>query len=180
MWFTSRGRTQVNETACSGEKGQLWSSTIARKSQLWLYDGNGFFDLLFLAVVTIIIHNGLLQRTLTLCMHGLVTQSWLMLCDPMDCSPPESSVHGILQARILEWVLIFSSKGSSWPRDQTHISCISCTGRQILYHCTTWKALLMIKANPNTINSPHLAHCSAGPLSQQKAAGSHLWAHWPR
>ena len=39
--------------------------------------------------------------------------SCLPLCGPMDCSPPESSVHGILQARILEWVLIFSSKGSS-------------------------------------------------------------------
>ena len=48
------------------------------------------------------------------------------LCDPMDCSPPGSSVHGILQARILEWVAIPSSRGSSWPRDQTHISWLSC------------------------------------------------------
>ena len=47
----------------------------------------------------------------------------------MDCSPPGSSVHGILQARILEWVGIPSSRGSSWPRDQT---CISFIGRQIL------------------------------------------------
>ena len=53
------------------------------------------------------------------------------LCDPMDCSPPGSSVHGILQARILEWVAISSSRGSSWPRDQTHVSGISCTGRQV-------------------------------------------------
>ena len=45
-----------------------------------------------------------------------------------------SSVPGILQARILEWVAISSSKGSSWPRDQTHISYLSYTGRQILYH----------------------------------------------
>ena len=52
----------------------------------------------------------------------------------MDCSPPGSSVHGIFQARILEWVAISSSKGSSWPRDWTHVSCISCTGRQVLYH----------------------------------------------
>ena len=49
----------------------------------------------------------------------------------MDWSPPESSVHGILQARILEWVAILFSKGSSWLRDQTHISYISCIGRQI-------------------------------------------------
>ena len=46
------------------------------------------------------------------------------LWDPMDCSPPGSSVHGILQARILEWVAISSSRGSSWPRDWTYVSCI--------------------------------------------------------
>ena len=44
-------------------------------------------------------------------------QSCLTLCDPMDCSPPGSSVYGILQARILEWVAIASSRGSSRPRD---------------------------------------------------------------
>ena len=47
------------------------------------------------------------------------------LCDPMDCSPSSSSVHGISQARILEWVAIPFSRGSSRPRDQTHISCVS-------------------------------------------------------
>ena len=47
--------------------------------------------------------------------------------DPMDCSPPGSSVHGILQARTLEWVAISFSRGSSWPRDQTCISWFSCT-----------------------------------------------------
>ena len=52
---------------------------------------------------------------------------------PLDCSPPGSSVHGIVQARILEWVAISHSRGSSWPRDPAHISCISCTGRQIHY-----------------------------------------------
>ena len=46
-------------------------------------------------------------------------------CDPMDCSPPGSSVCGILQARILEWVAISSSRGSSQPRDQTWVSCIA-------------------------------------------------------
>ena len=47
---------------------------------------------------------------------------------------PGFSVHGILQARILEWIAISYSSGSSWPRDWTHVSRISCTGRQILYH----------------------------------------------
>ena len=55
------------------------------------------------------------------------------LCDPMDCSPSSSSVHGILQARIVEWVAMPSCRGSSRPRDQTHISCLSClAGRLFL------------------------------------------------
>ena len=59
----------------------------------------------------------------------------------MDCSPPSSSVHGLFQARILEQVAISSSRGSSWPRDWTRVSCISsCIDRQILYHCAIWEA----------------------------------------
>ena len=52
-------------------------------------------------------------------MKVLVPQSCLTLCDPMDYSPPGSSIHGILQARTLEWVAVPSSRGSSQPRDQT-------------------------------------------------------------
>ena len=51
---------------------------------------------------------------------------------PMDCSPPGSSVHGILQARILEWVAV-PSRGSSQPQNQTHISGIPCIYRQVLH-----------------------------------------------
>ena len=65
----------------------------------------------------------------------LVTQSCPTLCNPTDCSPPDSSVHGILQARILEWVTMLSSRGSSQPRDQTHVSNVSSIGRRVLYHC---------------------------------------------
>ena len=56
------------------------------------------------------------------CMHTKSLQSCPTLCDPMDCSPPGSSVHGILQARILEYVTMPSSGGSSQPRDPTHVS----------------------------------------------------------
>ena len=56
----------------------------------------------------------------------LVAQLCPTLCDPMDCNPPGSTVHGIFQARILEWVSISSSRGSSPPRDRTCISCIAC------------------------------------------------------
>ena len=55
----------------------------------------------------------------------LVALSCLTLCDPMDCSPLGSSVHGILQGRILEWVAIPFSMGSSWPRDWTWVSCVA-------------------------------------------------------
>ena len=55
---------------------------------------------------------------------GLCTQWCLTLCNPMDCSPPHSSVHGILQARIVDWVAMPSSWGSSWSRDWTCISYI--------------------------------------------------------
>ena len=54
-----------------------------------------------------------------------VAQSCLTLCDPVNCSPPGSSVHRIPQARILEWVAMLSSRGSSWPKDWTQVSYIS-------------------------------------------------------
>ena len=60
--------------------------------------------------------------------------SFLSLCGLMDWSPPGSFVHGIPQARILEWVAMPSSRGLSQPRDQTHTSSISCIGRWVLYH----------------------------------------------
>ena len=55
-------------------------------------------------------------------------------------------VHGILQAIILEWVANSLLQGSSQPRDQTQVSCVSCIGRQVLYHCATWEASFSLKA----------------------------------
>ena len=66
-----------------------------------------------------------------------------LFAKPMDCSLPGSSVRGIFQARILEWVAISYSRGSSLFRDQTHISFISCTSMKILYHFATWEAQLI-------------------------------------
>ena len=66
----------------------------------------------------------------------MLTQLHLTLWDdPMDWSLPGSYIHGIFQARILEWVTLSFSRGSSQPRHQTHVSSVSCIGRQILYHC---------------------------------------------
>ena len=68
------------------------------------------------------------------CMHVKSLQSCPTLCDPVDCSSSGSSVHGILHARILEWVAMPSFRGFSWPRDQTLVSYVSCIGTWVLYH----------------------------------------------
>ena len=62
----------------------------------------------------------------------MLSRVWL--CKPTDCSPPGSSVHGIFQARILEWVAISHSNRSSGRRDLIRVFCISCIGRWVLYH----------------------------------------------
>ena len=68
------------------------------------------------------------------CVCAKLFQFCLTLCNPMDHRPPGSSSHGILQARILGWVAMRSSRGSSRPRDRTHISYVSCLVRRVLYH----------------------------------------------
>ena len=73
------------------------------------------------------------------CMHAQSLHSFLTLWDPMDCIPPGSSVNGILQVRILEWVAMPSCRGSSWPRDQTWISRVS----MYMYMCVySWNIYL--------------------------------------
>ena len=73
------------------------------------------------------------------CKHASsVTQSCLTLHNPMDCSPPSCSVHGIFQARILEQVAVSSSRGSSWPRDWTYVCFISCTSRKFFFFFNLW------------------------------------------
>ena len=68
------------------------------------------------------------------CMHAKLLRSCPTLCDSMDCSPPGSSVHGILRARMLEWVSMPSSRESSGPRDRNCVSYISRFGRRVLCH----------------------------------------------
>ena len=101
---------------------------------------------------------GLIASCAVLC---LVAQSCPTLCDPMDCSLQGSSVHGIFQARILEWVAMPSSRGSSQPRDWTSISC---TGGRILYPWAAWEAQKVqyrLKSRRSTSASP------GGPLKLQ-------------
>ena len=103
----------------------LWkcSSHIRSKSAIF------HFSVFFLRLVfQIRVH---LQKELLFVVQSL---SRVWLCSSMDYSPPGSSVHGINPARILEWVVISFSRGSSWPKDQTQVSCV---GRQILYRWAT-------------------------------------------
>ena len=76
------------------------------------------------------------------CMHAKSLQSCLTLCDPLDHSLPGSSVHGILQERIPEWVAIFFSRGSSPPQDRAHISSSPAVAGRFFTTSATWEAQL--------------------------------------
>ena len=102
----------------------FFKELISKCHYIWRYKRSGFQ------------HTNLAGDTSQPCVAACsVSQSCWLFGNPRM---PGSSVHGILQAGILGWVSIFSSKGSSRPRDRTQVSCI---GRQILYHCITWEAL---------------------------------------
>ena len=82
------------------------------------------------------------DRTLVVLFSFSLLSCVQLFHDRMNCSPLGSSVHEISQARILEWVAISFSRGSSWSRDWTCISCVSCIGRWILYHWATRGVLI--------------------------------------
>ena len=83
-----------------------------------------------------LVENGMVYKVVLIHQHVYMLLC-LTPCKPMYCSLPDSSVHGIFHARILECVAISFSRGSSRSRGQTHVSCI---GGWILYHWTTWEA----------------------------------------
>ena len=78
------------------------------------------------------------------CVHTQLIQLYLTLCDPMDSSPSGSSVHGILQARIFEWASMTSSRGFSWPRNQTCVSWVFCIAGEFFTFWATWEALISL------------------------------------
>ena len=99
---------------------EAWRTLVpgVAKNQTWL---SNWTELKLAKVVVMYVY---------ICMHAKLLHLCLTLCDPLDCSPPGSSVHGILQ----EYVVMPSSRESSWPRDQTRDSYISCIGSWVLYH----------------------------------------------
>ena len=99
-------------------------------------------------------------------MHAQSFQLYPTLCSPMDCSPPGPSVHGIFQARILEWVAMPSSRGYSPSRDRTHDSCISSLAGRFF------------TAEPP--RSPKEWACiRTNPRATQTLAERSLWETWP-
>ena len=108
---------------------QLWKPTLFGQNILklfWLCGINTYFTVYKSMAPRVRKEWGLRHVT-----YAYVHAQSCTLCNPVDCSPPGSSVHGTFQARIVERVVIFFSRGSSWPTDW---NCISCTGRWILYH----------------------------------------------
>ena len=81
----------------------------------------------------------------------------VQLCDPMDYSLPGSSAQHILQARILEWVAISCSRGSSWPRDQTQVSYVFCIGRRVLYHERHLRSLKIYLQVPDCVSLVYMS-----------------------
>ena len=109
--------------------------------------------------------------------------SWLTVCEPRDCSPPSSSVHGISEARILEWVAISFSRGFSLPRDW---NCIPWIGRLILYHWATSEAqssrsiVVQWLSHVWPFGSPWLQHTrlSCPSLSPKACSNSYPLSQW--
>ena len=93
----------------------------------------------------------------------LSLRSVVTLCNPVDCSLSGSSAHGIFQARILEWVSISSSRGSSWHRDGIHVSCI---GKWILYPSLSWLCNIYFPAI--YVSSWQKARCLLRPIPPAK------------
>ena len=123
--------------------------------------------------------------------HVLVPQSFLSqcptLCDPMHCRPPGTSVHGILQARILQWVAMPSSRGSSWPRDRILISCVSCIAGRFFTVWATRKNFSHQSLLSKRGRSHRLFHTCVNDRPRVFAfvidvfvtvGDSQMWGHW--
>ena len=109
-----------------------------------------------------------------------LTQSCLTLQDSVDYSPPGSSAHGIFQARMLEWVAISSSRGSSQPRDLTCVSCISCPAVRLFYHWATGASLTYVDSNLFNLSTSYiLSHVRVEEIKVCSKSHSYFQWCWP-
>ena len=123
--------------------GQIWQSILLWAKATWQISSSekfhphewGFLTprqcVIFIFISSLPVNDHSLVKKwkcvcVCVCVCTLSLQSCLTLCDPMDCSSPGSSVHGILQVRILEWVAMTSSRGSSWPGIKPRTPSNSC------------------------------------------------------
>ena len=144
LWQPPSPRVQADEaTVSSVPKEWPWEVFYVLNSSLFSSDIPS--SIAFTCLSNELDREGAGLAQPSVCVYS-VAQSCLTLCDPMDCRPPDSSVHGISQARMLEWVAMPSSRASFWSRDQPRISCISCISRRFLYH---WEALPSPYSPPN-------------------------------
>ena len=119
-----------------------------------------------------------------ICMHVCMrARSLQSCCDPMDCNPPGSSVYGILQARILEWVAMSSCRGSSWPRDQISISYqkppYTHTHTHTYVHIYTHRAsqVALVVKNPTVIHETWVRSLGGeDPLEKEMVTHSSILA----
>ena len=105
-------------------------------------------------------------------------QSRPTLWDPTDCSPPVSSVHRILEPRILEWVAMFSSNGTSWPEDQTCVSVSPALAGRLLTTSATWESWKQAAKNllmHTTKDESQQEHNKWIHLEVVKTACEHIW-----
>ena len=106
-----------------------------------------------------------------MCVYVCVLTRVLSRVRPKTVARQSSLSLEFIQAMLMEWVAISYSRGSSRPRDQIRLSCGSCTGRQVLYHCITWEALIMILNPPPTKkNTRKEGRCGTGPDWEQVGA----------
>ena len=126
-----------------------WNALYKNRNDLAICFLNGSCNYVFIIVYIIFYQSNENWSFLCLyshaCRHAKSLQSCLTLWDPVNCSPPGTTVHGIFQARILEWVAMPSSRGSSWPGDRTSVSC--------LLH---WQACALLLAPPGNPISYYL------------------------
>ena len=118
----------------------------------------------------------------------MLAQLCLTVCNPLPCSLPDLSIHGIFQARILEQVAISFSGGSPQPRDQTCVSCISCLGQWIRYHfgnlaelildTQSYEGPLSISEVSFCINKDRDKHWSESLISKEKCTEGSKLASW--
>ena len=115
------GQNESTVSKVSSHSLSVFPNTIMDPSQLEENNGTTFSHQLQETGSYV----GLLWPRGCCCSCCLLAKSCLTLCDPVDCSPPGTSVHEMLQARVLEWIAISCSRGSSRLRDPTHVSCLA-------------------------------------------------------